>query len=383
MSRRFSSTRLQRLWAITNKEIKQTLRNWPKLLMIILLPVIDIFVVAYLGEMQLENMPMAVVDFSLDTESRRLVGALQASGIFDPQLTLDSESAILEAIDAGTVYAGLIIPTDLTAAIDRGEGQVLMLVDGSDAFVVQSSYATASAITQAYGMELMMEKVQRAGMENLISTPVTTSTRILYNPNMDTLIFLIPGLSAILLQLISVNVTAMAVVREREHGTMEQILVTPTRPIELMIGKMTPGILLVTIDLALILILGLYWFKVPFQGSIPLFIGLAIIFIVSGLGLGLLFSTLAKSQKQAQQQTSVLMLLTMMLTGMVYPRSTMPAVVQTIGNFIPATYFIRIARGIVTKGVGISFVWQDVAVLVLYGLTILIIASVTFKKRLD
>jgi ABC-2 type transport system permease protein len=374
---------LQRLWAITYKEIIQTLRNWPKLLMIILLPVIDIFVVAYLGDMQLENIPMAVADLSLDSESRRLVGALKASGIFDPQLSVDSEAGILNAIDEGAVYAGLFIPADLAAAVDRGEGKVLMLVDGSDAFIVQSSYATASAITQAYGMELMMEKVQRSGMESLISTPIITSTRILYNPNMDTLIFLIPGLAAVLLQLISVNVTAMAVVREREHGTMEQILITPTRPLELMIGKMTPGILLVTIDLALILILGLYWFKVPFQGSISLFIGLSMVFIVSGLGLGLLFSTIARSQKQAQQQTSVLMLLTMMLTGMVYPRSTMPKVVQSIGNFIPATYFIRIARGIVTKGVGISFMWQDVAVLAFYGSVILIIASATFKKRLD
>lgn len=260
---------------------------------------------------------------------------------------------------------------------------MLILVDGSDSFVVQSSYAAAASIAQAYGMELMLEKVERMGMESMIGTPISTSTRILYNPNMDSLIFLIPGLAAILLQLISVNVTAMSVVREREHGTIEQMLVTPTRPLELMLGKMAPGVLLVGIDLGLILVLGLYWFKVPFQGSVWLFIWLSAIFIVSGLGLGLLMSTLAGSQKQAQQQTSVLMLVSMMLTGLIYPRSTMPPVVRAVGSLIPSTYFIRIARGIVTKGVGISFLWRDVGVLIIYGAVILGAASVTFKRRLD
>jgi len=375
--------RLQRLWAIMLKEIIQTIRDWPKLLMIILLPVIELFLVAYMGDMQMEHIPMVVADLSLDTESRRLVAALESSNIFDAVMTVGSEVEVLRAIDEGMVYAGLVIPADLASAVDRGDAQVLILVDGSDSFVVQSSYVAAASIAQAYGMELMMEKVQRMGMDSMIGAPIVTSARILYNPNMDSLIFLIPGLAAILLQLISVNATAMSVVREREHGTMEQILVTPTRPLELILGKMTPGILLVSIDLTIIIALGLYWFKVPFQGSIGLFLWLSVIFIVSGLGLGLLVSTIAGSQKQAQQQTSVLMLLTMMLTGLIYPRSTMPPVVQAVGSMIPATYFVRIARGIVTKGVGLTFLWRDVAVLVIYGVIILVIASGTFKKRLD
>jgi len=375
--------RLQRLWAIMLKEIIQTIRDWPKLLMIILLPVIELFLVAYMGDMQMEHIPMVVADLSLDTESRRLVAALESSNIFDAVMTVGSEVEVLRAIDEGMVYAGLVIPADLASAVDRGDAQVLILVDGSDSFVVQSSYVAAASIAQAYGMELMMEKVQRMGMDSMIGAPIVTSARILYNPNMDSLIFLIPGLAAILLQLISVNATAMSVVREREHGTMEQILVTPTRPLELILGKMTPGILLVSIDLTIIITLGLYWFKVPFQGSIGLFLWLSVIFIVSGLGLGLLVSTIAGSQKQAQQQTSVLMLLTMMLTGLIYPRSTMPPVVQAVGSMIPATYFVRIARGIVTKGVGLTFLWRDVAVLVIYGVIILVIASGTFKKRLD
>jgi ABC-2 type transport system permease protein len=153
--------------------------------------------------------------------------------------------------------------------------------------------------------------------------------------------------------------------------------------LELIVGKMTPAILLIAIDLTLIIVLGIFWFKVPFRGSIMLFVGLSLLFIVSGLGLGLMLSTLARSQKQAQQITGVLMLLTMMLTGLIYPRSTMPPVVRAIGDFIPATYFIRIARGIITKGVGLSFVWRDVVVLAVYGVGIIIIAATMFKRRLD
>lgn len=374
---------LQRLWALLSKEIIQTFRDWPKLILIILLPVIELFLFASMGDIQMVHIPMAVADMSLDTESLRLVAALESSNVFDAVLAVKSEADVLRAIDEGTVNVGLVIPADLATAVDRGDAQVLILVDGSDSFVVQSAYPAAVAITQAYGMDLMMEKVQRMGKESMIGTPVVTFTRILYNPNMDSLIFLIPGLAAVLLQLISVNVTALSVVREREYGTMEQILVTPTRPLEMILGKMTPGILLVGIDLTIILALGLYWFKVPFRGSIGLFIWLSFIFIISGLGLGLLLSTIASSQKQAQQLTSVLMLLTMILTGLMYPRSTMAPAIKAIGSLIPATYFIRIARGIATRGVGLSFVWHDVAVLVIYGTVILAAASVSFKKRLD
>ncbi|MCJ7548166.1 MAG: ABC transporter permease, partial [Anaerolineae bacterium] len=147
----------QRLWAIMFKEIIQTIRDWPKLLMIILLPVLELFLVAYMGDMQMDHIPMAVADLSLDTESRRLVAALESSSIFDAVMAVDSEAEVLRAIDEGMVYAGLVIPGDLASAVDRGDAQVLILVDGSDSFVVQSSYVAAASIAQAYGMELMME----------------------------------------------------------------------------------------------------------------------------------------------------------------------------------------------------------------------------------
>ncbi|MBN1487563.1 MAG: ABC transporter permease [Anaerolineae bacterium] len=373
----------QRLWAIMRKEAVQMLRDWPTLLMVILMPVIELFLVAYVGDVTLEHLPTAVADLSMDSRSRGFIEALSVSGFFDMELYVDSEEAVIRAIDEGAASVGVVIPPDFAASIEQGKAQALVIIDGSDSFVVQSGFSAAGAIAQAHGMELVMETLQHMGMTGIAQVPVTTSTRILYNPDIDEMIFLIPGLAGMILQLLAVNVTAMAVVRERELGTMEQILVTPTRPVELIIGKMVPAVALTAVDLFLIILLGVYWFKVPFQGSVILFTGLAILFIISGLGIGLLVSTVSSNQRQAQQIASMLMLLTMLLSGLIYPRSTMPPVVQMVGSLIPATYFIRIARGIITKGVGISFIWSDVFALVVYGIVMVVVSASNFKQRLD
>jgi len=194
---------------------------------------------------------------------------------------------------------------------------------------------------------------------------------------------MVPGIAAILLQVLTIAEVAVAVVRERELGTLEQLLVTPVRPMELMISKVVPYIFVTVVDTLILILAGVFWFGVPFQGSFWLFAWLSLLFIVSGLGLGLLVSTVAQTQKQAHQITALLIMLTMMLTGLFYPRATMPPVVRAVGNLIPVTYFIRIARGIITKGVGLSFMWSDVLVLVVYGAVVMTLAAATFKKRLD
>jgi ABC-2 type transport system permease protein len=200
---------------------------------------------------------------------------------------------------------------------------------------------------------------------------------------MNDMVFLVPALAAMLMQLVSINLTVMAVVRERELGTMEQLLITPTRPLELMISKIVPNIFLTALNTLTIILIGILWFGVPFRGNPWLFAWLSLLFTLSGLGLGLFISTLAQTQKQAQQLTSLILLLNMLLTGFVFPRTPMPAIVRAVGNLIPLTYFIRIMRGIFTKGVGLSFIWDDVLALLVYGAVVMTLASVSFKKRLD
>ena len=377
------SMRLKRTIAVIQKEITRMLRDWPTLLMILLMPVVEMLLFASVGDMMLDHLPTAVADLSMDAYSRDFVGALEVSGFFDVEMYVESEEEVVRGIEEGKVWAGVVIPPDFAAQVEHGEAQALVILDGSDSSVVQSGYSAANAIAQAHAMELTVEMTERMGMAGVGNLPINTSTRILYNPNLDGMIFLIPGVAAALLQVLAINTSAMGVVRERELGTMEQILVTPIRPVELIVGKMVPAILLTATDLTIIVLLGVFYFDVPFQGSVWLFAWLSLLFIVSGLGLGLLLSTVAKNQKQAQQITAVLMLLTMLLTGLIYPRSAMPPVVQAIGALIPATYFTRISRGIITKGVGIAFLWHDVLVLAIYGAVVVLIAAMTFKKRLD
>lgn len=188
---------------------------------------------------------------------------------------------------------------------------------------------------------------------------------------------------AMLLQTQTIALTAAAVVREREVGTIEQLLVTPIRPGELMLGKMAPNLVISMVNMLTIVALGVYWFGVPFQGDFGLFVGLAFLYVFTGLGLGLLISTISQNQKQAQQYAGMLMLLGLVLGGFIFPRESMPWAVRLVGNLFPLTYFIPISRGIVTKGVGFEVLWQDVAALTVYIVVVMIVAVRAFKEDLD
>ena len=374
--------RWQRVRALIRKEFIRLLRDRRTLALIVAMPLIELFLFAYAVDMTVDHLPMVVADHSQDAESYALVDALVVSNYFDLVHYVEDEVAALQAIDAGEVKAGLVIPPDFAAQLERGEAQALMILDGSDSFSVNSGYSAALAIAQARGMELMAEKVNRLG-GRMRRMPITSSVRLIYNPNLDDLIFIMPGLVAMLLQILAVNMTAQSVVREYELGTIEQILVTPARPWEIVIGKLIPNVIVAMLSLGSIMLAGVVWFGVPFRGNPWTFVGLALLFIISGLGLGLLISTIAKTQKETQQLTATLMLLSQLLTGFIYPREPMPTVVRWVGNLIPLTYFVRIARGVITKGVGVALLWSDVAALAFYTVLVMVLAAVTFKRRLD
>jgi ABC-2 type transport system permease protein len=374
--------RRKRLGALIRKEMIQLLRDRRTLAIALLLPLIELFLFGYAVDLTVDHIPTAVADMSLDAQSRALLDALEVSGYFDMEIFVANEAEVVRAIDEGRVRAGIVIPPDFATQVERGRGQVLILLDGSDSFTVQSGYSAATAVAQAQAMEVLVEKVNRLGSK-LGSLPIESSTRVLYNPDMDDMVFMVPGIAAILLQTMTVILTAQAVVREREVGTIEQLLVTPARPIELMVGKMVPNVLVGLFDLSSVTLAGVIWFGIPFQGNPWHFAWLSLLFVVSGLGMGLLISTVAQTQKQAQQITAVLVLLSLLLTGFIYPRETMPPLVKAVGNLIPLTYFVRIARGVITKGLGVSFLWGDVGALAIYGAVVMVLASATFKKRLD
>ena len=378
----------QRERALIFKETVQILRDRRTLILFFALPLIELFLFAYAVSLTVTHLPTAVFDQSLDSRSRDFIQALVNSGNFDVTLVLQNEQRVRDAIDAGTVKVGVIIPPDFERQVLQGQGSVLILMDGSDSFSVQSGYNAALSIAQKYSLKLTAESVPVGG-PSIISNaltgqlPITTSTRVLYNPDITDLIFILPGLIALIMQIIVVTNSAMSIVRERETGTLEQLLATPARPAEMVIAKLIPGMVVAILDMALILAIGVYWFRVPFRGNIVLLGGLSILFIISGMGLGLVISAVAKNQRQAQQLTAVIQLLAMLLTGFLYPRTTMPLWTQIIGNFIPMTYFVRIIRGIMTKGVNLTFLWTDSLTLFVYAAFSMAIAAAISKKRLD
>jgi ABC-2 type transport system permease protein len=382
------SKSFQRLRALIYKETIQILRDRRTLLLFFALPLVELFLFAYAVSLTVTHLPTAVVDQSLDIRSRDFTQALVNSGDFDVTLVLQNEQQVRQAMDSGTVKVGLIIPPDFSNQVQLGKGSALILLDGSDSFSVESGYNAALSIAQKYSLNLTTEKVQEGG--SLLASslaagqlPITTTTRVLYNPDIKDLIFILPGLIALIMQIIVVTHSALAMVREREVGTLEQLLATPARPVEMVIAKLIPGMLVAILDMAVILTIGVFWFQVPFQGNILLLAGLSILFIISGMGLGLVISTIARTQRQAQQLTSVIQLLAMLLTGFIYPRTTMPLWTQIIGDLIPMTYFVRVIRGIMTKGVSLTFLWADSLTLLIYASIALAIAAAVSKKRLD
>jgi ABC-2 type transport system permease protein len=377
-----SRDRVRRIVAVMRKESIQRLRDRRTLALILSVPLLQLLLFGYAVDLTADHLPTVVADQSLDAHSSAFVDALVVSGFFDLEGYVADENAVLKAIDEGRARAGLVIPPGFGASIERGDAQALVILDGSDSFSVQAGYSAAIAIAQAHALELVAAKIEHLGGK-LETSPIRASARVLYNPNMADLIFVMPGLIAMLLQVLAVNTTAQSVVREYELGTVEQILVTPLRPIELVIGKLVPNLGLVVLDQVVIVLLAVYWFGVPFQGDPMLLALLSLLFVLSGIGLGLLISTISHSQKQAQQITSLLMMLSQLLTGFIYPREPMPAPVRLVGNLIPMTYYIRIVRGILTKGIGIAFLWNDVIALLVYGTIVLVLSAVTFRKRLD
>jgi len=374
--------RFTRVSALIRKELIQILRDRGTLLMILGLPLLEMFLFAYAVNMTVDHIPTAVADLSMGQSGQTFLQAMEISEFFDLDIHVTSEAAVIEAIEDGEAMAGIVIPPDFEAAVERGSGQVLVLLDGSDSYTVQSGYRAATAIAQSQSLAVTAEKLTRSGASGM-SLPLFTSTRVLYNPNMDGMTFMVPGVVGMLLQMLTISSTAMSVVREHELGIMEQILITPARSLDLIVGKLVPNVLLAIVDLLIVLGTGIFWFKVPFQGSFGLFALLSLTFIISGLGMGLLVSTFSKTQKEAQQMSSMLLMLSMLLTGLIYPRANMPAAVKFVGDLIPVTYYFRIIRGIMTKGVGMAFMWQDALVLLIYGVVVMTVAVKLFKKRLD
>ena len=375
----------QRILALIQKEFSQAWRDRTTMGIMLTIPLLQLIIFGYAINTNVTHIPTVVADQSLDQASRKYLDAMVNSGYFDIIATAQDQAGAIQNIDKGQARVGIVIPPGFEKNILRGDAQVLILVDGSDFFTSQSANAFATIIGQEHGIQIVYDEIARAGTQSpgTALPALNALIHVLYNPDMKTLWFIIPGMAAMLLQTQSLALTAAAVVREREMGTIEQILVTPIRPIELMIGKIVPYVIIAMLNMLTVIAIGVFWFGVPFQGSFWLFISLSSLYVLSGLGLGLLISSVSQNQRQAQQLMMLFMMVSLLLGGFIFPRYTMPAAVRLIGNLFPITYFVPIARGIVTKGIGFSVLSGQVLALVIYIVVVMFLATVTFRNRLD
>ena len=351
--------------------------------MLLVMPMLQLFLFGFAIDMNVDHIPLAIADQSFDAASQAYVDAMVTSGYFDVGEYVFSQAEVVQAIDEGRVQAGIVIPPDFGTSVELGKAQILFLIDGSDLITTQTAYNMATVLAQAHSADVMMEKVVRSGLAADGGLPLDARTRVLYNPDLSQLWFVIPNIVAMVMQTQTMAMTAAAVVREREAGTIEQILVTPIRSMELMLGKITPNILIAVANVLTIVALGVFAFEVPFLGSFSLFMGLAMIYVFSGLGLGLLISTIAKNSKQTQQIVMMMMVIGIVLGGFIFPRYTMPPALQLLGNLFPLTYFIPISRGIITKGVDITALWEQAIGMLVYSVIIMTVAARAFRQRLD
>jgi ABC-2 type transport system permease protein len=373
---------LQRLGALIRKETIQLLRDRRYVGLTLTLSFIQLMLYAYAANQTAYHLPLALLDQSQDARSRALVQALVNSQYFDVAVEAGSPAEVQQAIEQGQAKVGMVIPPRFATQLDKHTAEVLVLLDGSDSAAVRSGYSAAGLVLQNFAAQLVAKTLQRSGVKPA-AAPITTSTQVLYNPDLIDVWFILPGIIGMILQTLTIEQAAISMVREREHGTLEQILATPARQLELTLSKLTPLMLLSLLVFWIAVGVGVLWFGVPFRGSLWLYLGLSVVFIVGCLGLGLFIATRATTQLEAQSLSLVFMLFGILLSGFFYPRNSMPLVPQLIGDLVPLTYFVRISRSVFLKGVGLQFFWTDALALAVYTGVVILIASKRFKMRLD
>lgn len=368
---------MSRIFFILYKEFLHMRRDKMTLGLIFMLPLVQLLLFGYAIQTEVKHISTVVFDQSLTVESRTLLESFTSSGYFDVKYTVNSFAEVNKMIDSGKAKAGIVFPTDFAQKVERGEtAPVQVLVDASDNMVANQAIATASSIGLIKSQEAISRKLRFS------EPPYDIRVRPWYNPDGETAYYMVPAILGMLVTMTMVMVTSMSIVREREKGTLEQLLVTPIKPHELMIGKILPYIVLGYVQITVALIIGKIFFNVPIQGSILELYVLTLFFITASLGMGILISNIAKTQMQAMQLAFFVLLPSIMLSGFLFPRDAMPKIIYYLGNFIPLTYYLDIIRGIVLKGIGFPYLVGQVTSLLVFSIVLLTISTLKFKKKI-
>jgi ABC-2 type transport system permease protein len=356
------------------KEFIHIRRDPRSLGIVILMPIMQLLLFSYAINMDVKNIKLGILDESRTPASRDLLQRFIGSGYFVATVNLENRAQVESLFRAGTIKAVIAIPADYEQSIrQQASTPVQILIDGSDsntgAIVLNASQQLLTTISQ-----------EQTG---LLKAPFRLSPRIWYNPEQKSQHFIVPGLIAVLMMMICALLTSIAITREKETGTLEQILVAPVRPLELIVGKVIPYIALASLDATLVLLVGRFWFGVPFEGSILLMTFFLLLYVLTSLSLGILISTIAPNQQTSMMMAAMMTLMpSVLLSGFVFPVASMPVALQAISRIVPARYFLFIIRGILLKGNGFGVLWPEGLFLLLLTIILLTISVRRFKTRL-
>jgi ABC-2 type transport system permease protein len=381
----------ERIAVILRKEFRQTLREPRMRAFLVLPPLIQLVIFGYAVNLDVDHVRMAWMDLDRTPESRSLLAAFQGSGRFEVVATPERESGMQKLMDRGRIDAAVRVQPGFARDIRRGRATtVQVLVEGTNSNTASLVSSYAGEIVSAYGAGALAQQMGRQKMVRSPAAPVNLAapdlgarSRVWFNPDLRSRNYFVPGVVANIIMLVTLMLTSMAIVREKEIGTMEQLMVTPVRPIELMIGKTLPFALVGVFDVILVTTAALVIFHIPLRGNPLLLVGSAVLFLLTSLGAGLFISTISRTQQQAMMSSFFFAMPCFMLSGFAFPIQNMPALVRYLTYLNPLRYFIEIVRGVFLKGIGVAVLWPQMLTLAVYGVTVLGLSAMRFHKRLD
>jgi len=374
---------LRRVRAVARKEFLHVLRDPRSLVMAIVIPMLMLLLFGYALTLDVDRVPLVVWDQSGSHASREFVSRFDLSRYFALRGYVQSYQELEHAIDTRWAMAALVIPPDFPRWVETGRhAAVQLIVDGSDANTATIAIGYAEMVTQTYSQDVQLATVERMGRSPL-RTPLETRPRIWFNTDLESRNYIIPGLIGVIMMVIAALLTSLTVAREWERGTMEQLISTPVKGNELLLGKLLPYFAIGMFDVILAVLMGEFLFKVPLRGSVALLFGMSTLFLVGVLAMGLLISIVTKSQLLASQVAMISTFLpSFLLSGFMFAIANMPKPIQAITYVVPARYFVSLLKGIYLKGVGFEILVGEVLLLTVYGLVMVVLANVKFKKKL-
>lgn len=381
----------ERIFAIVRKELSQLFRNRRTRTFLFVPPIMQLIIFGYAVNLDVDNLRMGWMDLDQTVESHDLLAQFQGCGRFLLTALPQNEQETQDVLDRGDAQVVVrVLPGFARNILQGRQASAQILVDGTNSNTASLASAYASQVVAGYASKIAQDQqkvrmMARTGMGtmSLRAPRISDSARVWFNPDLRSRNYFVPGVVCNLIMVVTVMLTAMAIVREKEIGTMEQLMVTPIRPLELMVGKMVPAAMVGILDLILMTSLALVIFHVPFRGSPILLFVSAACFLLTSLGIGLFISTIANTQQQAIMSSSLIAIPTFMLSGFAYPIQNMPLPAQYLTFLNPLRYLIEIVRGIFLRGTGITVLWPQLVILLVYGSTVMVLSASSFRKKLD